>query len=191
MLEILVVVIAMLVMARTPKRRRRMGRYIRGNVDENLDLGTLASLTLVAVPFDETVSERTFVSSLVAIWSLSDFTEIAEAGPIMVGVAHSDYSAAEIEEWIETTGSWAEADTVQSREVGRRMCRTIGIFRGTASGVGAADVLNDGKAIKTKLGWILNAGQTLDLWAYNLGTAAVGTTDPNVRAEGHVNLFPR
>ncbi len=191
MLEILVAaVIGLVLMAKRPKRRRSMGKYLRGNVDEELTIAGLATRTLTAVAFDETVTERTFVSSMVASWSMDEWTPTANAGPIMVGVAHSDYSAAEVEEWIENTGSWSEGDVVQSREVAKRLIRRVGIFRDR--GVVLENiVLGDGKPIRTKLGWILNAGQTLDVWAYNLGGASVATTIPSIHVEGHANLWPR
>ncbi len=190
MLEILVVGIAMLVMARKPKRRRRMGRYLRGNVDEELTIAGLTTRNVVLAAFDETVNERTFVSTLVAMWSMDEWMPTANAGPIMVGVSHSDYTAAEIEEWIENTGSWNEGDLVQSREVGRRLIKQIGVFRD--AGVVLQNLaLNEGRPIKTKLNWILNQGQTLNLWAYNLGGASVATTTPSIHCEGHANLWPR
>ncbi len=188
-----IILITLLVMMAKPRRRRRrrMGKYLKGNVDENLDLGTLASGTLVSADFDETVNERTLISSLVAIWTLSDFTPADGSGPIVVGVAHSDYTDAEIEAVIENAGSWNEGDLV-SQEVSSRKIRKIGMFA-TSPGGGATGIqsLNDGKPIKTKLNWILNQGQTISLWAYNMGSAAVGGTDPNVNAQGHVNLWPR
>ncbi len=189
MLEILVIAIAMLVMAKTPKRRRRMGRYIRGNVDEELTFGALGSRALVAAIFGETVNERTLVSSLVAKWSLDGLTLGENIGPFMVGVAHSDYTAAEVEAWIENTGSWNEGDLVQ-QEVGSRKIRQIGVFAAATIDLMAV-TLNDGKSIKTKLNWILLQGQSLDLWVYNLGAAAVATTTPSIHCEGHANLWPR
>lgn len=171
--------------------RRKMGRYIRGNVDETMDLGTLAARTLQAEAFDEAVNERTFISSLVASWSLGDMTDADDVGPIMVGVAHGDYSAAEIEEFIENTGSWDEGDLVQ-QEVGQRKIRVVGIFEtAPAASVVAVRTLNEGRPIKTKLGWILLQAQTIDVWAYNLGSAALSTTAPNLHLQGHVNLWPR
>ncbi len=166
-----------------------MGRYIRGSVDEDLPGGTLAAKTVVGAGFDEAVNERTLVSSIEAIYSMNDFTPIASVGPVMVGVAHGDYSDAEIEEWIETTGSWDEGDLVQ-QEVASRKIRKIGVFEEAALAAENA-VLNDGKPIKTKLNWILNQGITLKLWIYNQGTVAFATTDPRIRAQGHVNLWPR
>ncbi len=190
MLEILVIGIAMLVMARRPKPKRRMGKYIRGTVDEELTIAGLATRSLTLVAFDEAVEERSFISSIVASWSMDEWTPTANAGPIMVGVAHSDYTAAEIEEWIENTASWSEGDLVQSREIGKRLIRKVGIFRDR--GVVLENiVLGNGRPIKTKLGWILTTGQTLDLWAYNLGGASVATTTPSIHCEGHANLWPR
>ncbi len=173
------------------RSRRRMGRYIRGNVNEQLSMAALASKTGVLAAFDETVNERALISSLVARYGLEGLTPATQVGPIMVGVAHSDYTLAEIEEWIESTGTWDEGNK-QQQEVGQRLIRRIGVFE-TSRGAAAigSSVLNDGKAIKTKLNWILNQGQTLNLWVYNLGNAAVATTTPIVTAEGHVNLFPK
>ncbi len=194
MMEIIILGILVMLMAKRGRgsRKRAMGKYLKGNVDENLDLGTLASRTLVRVAFDETVNERTLVSSIEALISMADFTPADGSGPITVGIAHSDYTAAEIEEVIENTGSWNEGNLVQSREVAKRLVRVLGIFPSSPGGgaTGIA-VLNDGKPIKEKLNWILLQGQTLALWAYNQGSAAVGGTDPNITLQGHANLFPK
>ncbi len=170
------------------KPKRRMGKYIRGVVDEDTDISDLASKTAVASPFDQTVAERTLISSLVASYSLSNL--VAGQGPIQFGVAHSDYTTAEIEEYIENAGSWDEGNKV-AQEIGKRQVRTIGTMVGEG-GTGTNDVrFAKGEKVKTKLNWILNAGDTLDLWAYNLSTAALTTSTPILRASGHANLWPR
>ncbi len=168
-----------------------MGRYLRGNIDEQLSLGTLAAQAAVLAAFDETVNERTLVSSLVASWSMNNFTQGDGIGLIYFGVAHSDYTAAEIEEWIETVGSWNEGDVVETREVGKRLIRQIGIFEAVPGGGIGTVALREGAPVKTKLNWILNQGQTIDMWAYNTGGNPVGTTVPVMRAQGHANLWPR
>ncbi len=192
MLEILVVMaaIAIGVIGAAKRRRRRMGKYLRGGIDENLGLSTLGAKTLISTPFDETVNERTLVSSVVASYSLAEFTPGNNDGPILVGLAHSDYTDAEIQAVIDQTLSWNEGDKV-GQEVAKRLVRRIGQFPGPASVSTEAVVLNDGKPIKTKLNWILLQGQTLRLWAYNLGTSALATTSPIVTAQGHANLWPR
>ncbi len=176
-------------MVKHRRKRRRMGRYIKGSVDEELNLGTLAAKTLVGVLFDETVSERALISSLVAAYSMREYTPAIADGPILIGVAHGDYTDVEIEAFIEATKSWEESDLV-AQEVNKRKIRKIGIFEVP---VNANDgvTLNDGKSIKTKLNWILTSGQTLRLWAYNMGSSALATTAPVVSAQGHVNIFPK
>ncbi len=176
-------------MAKHGKSRRKMGRYIRGNVDESQVLTTLAGRTLVSSAFDDVVDERSLISSIVATYSLEEYTDITSAGPVMVGIAHSDYSSAEIEEVIENTGSWSEGDLV-SREIGARKVKIIGVFQQKLDTPLERSVLNVGKPIKTKLNWILNQGQSLQLWGFNLGTVAFATTVPIIRVQGHANLWP-
>ncbi len=168
-----------------------MGRYLRGNVDEELSLGTLASKDVVGAVFDETVNERTLVSSIDAMWTMENFTSADGVGPIVVGVAHGDYTDAEVEEYLEDAGQWNEGNLVASREVAKRLIRQIGVFPAAPGGGVGSAVLNEGKPIKTKLNWILLQGQSIRLWAFNTGTGPIATTVPVVRANGHVNLFPK
>lgn len=173
-------------------KRRGMGRYIKGNIDVDIALGTLAAKTLATQAPADVVEEKAFVSSIRATWSMGNFTPGVNRGPIMVGYAHSDYSAAEIEAWVERSTSWAEGDKV-SQEISNRFIRRVGVLPApveVSAGIGTS-VLNDGKAITTKLGWLLTTGQTIDLWVYNLGSAALADTDPNVHVEGHANIWPR
>ncbi len=187
MFEILALVTLILAARKgTPRRRRR---YIRGNVDEQLALSTLGGKVVISQIFDSVVNERTLVSSIVANWSLRSFTPATDDGPIMVGVAHSDYSSAEIEAWIENTGGWDEGNKVQ-QEVAQRKIRIVGTFPGFVTAETQSSVLNDGKAIKTKLNWVILQAQTLQVWAYNLGSSALATTSPIVSCEGHANLWP-
>ncbi len=170
-------------------KRRKFRRYIKGNVDDQLSIGTLAGRTLARAGGDEQVSERMFASSLVASWVLSEVSPAANVGPLVVGVAHSDYSAAEIEQVIENTGSWDEGDLVQ-QEIAKRKIRIVGTF--PVSGSGADwETLNEGRPIKTKLNWIFTTGDGLAYWAYNLGSAAFATTVPEMDIQGHINLWPQ
>ncbi len=179
-------------MANKPKARRRranMANYIRGNVDEQLSLPTLGAKALVSVAFDETMIEKGRITSLLAAWSLANFTVALGDGPLMVGVAHSDYTDNEIEAFIEATGSWDKGDKI-AQEIGRRLIRIIGVFRQEVNDVGQGSiVLNDGKPIKTRLNWPLVTGSTLKMWAYNMGTSALASTAPLLQCQGKVNIF--
>ncbi len=169
-------------------KRRKFRKYLRGAVVINNALSTLAANTALSVNNADVLQEKAWLSSVVLRWSMDNFTLTANAGPILVGVAHSDYTTAEIEEWIENLASWESGDQI-GQEVGRRKIRQVGIIR-QPTGVGAAMTLNDGKPIKTKCGWQLVTGQTVKAWSFNMGTAALNTTSPNVSTEGHANLWP-
>ncbi len=186
---ILLVAGAMLALGLAKKRgkKRSMGRYIKGNVDEDFALGTLAGNTAI-LEASQVVGERTRITSIDCSWTLSDFTPGDNVGPIECGVAHSDYSLAEIEEVLEATSSWNEGDKI-SQEIQRRLVRRIGVFQ--HSDALEDSVLNEGQPIKTRLNWILNAGQGLNFWVYNQGSGSLATTDPNMHIVGHANLFPQ
>ncbi len=145
---------------------------------EALPLLTLANLDVLGENFPDTVDRPTFVISSDLLMSIGGLTP--GEGPIVVGVAHVDYTDAEIEEWIENQGSWGTSDLV-GQEIARRKIREVGQF----SGETADEVLNDGKPVHTKLRFMLNAGSTLKYWAYNR-SGAVLTTGSSVFIEGTV-----
>ncbi len=187
MLEILALIVVLLAAHKGKPRKYR--RYIRGAITETVSLGTLGAGVVIAADMTEVVNERTFVSSVVATWSLGEFTPATDDGPITVGLAHSDYTAAEIEAWIENTGGWNEGNKV-SQEIAKRKIKIVGTFEIETSATGI-NVLNDGRPIKTKLNFVLLQGQTVKIWARNDGQSALAATDPDVTVQGHANLWPQ
>ncbi len=147
-------------------------------LSEITTLGALTSQNAVATTFDSTVDDSTYLLSIEATYSISAHT--AGEGPIVCGVAHNDYSAAEIVEWYIANGAWDRADKV-AQEHNRRKIRQVGIF----PGVSAIETLNDGIPVKTKLGFIVEDGQTLSLWALNEDAATL-TTGTVLEAQGKV-----
>ncbi len=168
-------------------RKRRKSKYLKGVVDEELAIATLASKVVVGANFDSTVSEKTRVSSLEASYAIRGLTSASDDGPIMIGIAHSDYTDTEIEEYIENLGSWDQGNKV-AQEIGKRLIRVIGKFESRSDALEAV-TLNDGLPIKTRLNWTLITGQTLKAWAYNLGSSPLSTTVPDISINGHVNLW--
>ncbi len=67
MLEILVVLIALAMMAKKPARRRR---YLKGVIENRFTLGTLAPTTLLGDDISDSVTERAWLSSVKATWSM-------------------------------------------------------------------------------------------------------------------------
>ena len=164
--------------------RRSMAGYLKGNIDESLSLGTLASKTLVGDTWDESPEEQTLISSIVCTWTLDNVG--AAQGPILFGIAHSDYSDSEIEAVVESVASWDAGSKVE-QEIAKRLVRQLGTF--SSSGVDGDIEFNDGKMLKTKLNWKLNTGDTIKMWAYNLSGAALATFAPILTCNGHANLW--
>ncbi len=175
-------------MAKHPKKRgRSMRRYIKGNVDDQFTLGVLAANAIVTNLWDESVEQRTLISSVVLSWALSGIT--SPQGPLLFGLAHGDYTDAEIEEVIENIGSWDEGNLI-AQEKSKRKVRVIGKFVVDSQLAGTVDVpYNGGKPVKTKLNWVLTDTDGITMWVYNVSQAALSTTDPEVTCSGHANLW--
>ncbi len=169
-------------------KKRPYKRYLKGSVNMSQNFSALGAKDLASQQVADTVQERAWVSSIKAVYSLSEFTPGNDIGPITVGIAHSDYTDAEIEQWVENAGSWTEGNKVE-QEISRRKIRLIGVFE-TPDDAADSVSLNTGKPLTTKLGWILNAGQTCTIWVYNQGSAAVATIVPQMNCDGHVNIWP-
>ncbi len=175
-------------MAKKRGRKRNFRRYLRGGFDESDSLGTLAANTAIKISVADILIEKAWLSSVVAQYTLNNFTGIALAGPVMIGVAHSAYTLAEIEEWIESTTSWDQGNPI-AQEINKRMIRQVGVIVPQSAAILGA-TLNDGRPLRTKCGWQLASGQTVAFFYYNMGTAAFATTDPQVFVQGHANLWP-
>ncbi len=99
-------------------------------------------------------------------------------GPLYLGVAHSDYTDAEILEWFNSQGSWDQGDKVANEEA-KRKCRIIGMFPGQL----ANELLEDGRATKTTLKFMVEDGDTLNFFVINEG-GATRTTGGIVEIKG-------
>ena len=165
-----------------------MGRYIRGQIEVNKDLGTFQAQDVQVAATLDTVVEKTLLSSIKCLYATGRWVDSEDDGPIMVGVAHIDYTAAQIESWLEAIDTWDEGDLL-AQEVNKRLIRKIGVFSSPRSDT-AFSHLNDGKPIRTKLNWLLKSGETVQFWFYNQGSSAF-TTGPHVLISGQANLWPR
>ncbi len=159
------------------KSRRKGYRYLP--VDQTFPIGNLTTKDVIADDLNSSVDQDTFMVSADLVWGTEDFT-IGE-GPLVVGLAHSDYTSAEIEECLEALASWDKGDKV-ANEQRKRKVRVVGAFPLIA----VDEVLNLGMPVKTKLGFVVEIGNTLKTFAYNptLGTIATGGS---VTATGGIN----
>ncbi len=108
-----------------------------------------------------------FLMSIKNDWTIRGLT--AGEGPIEFGVAHGDYSDAEIEEALEVT--FQEPGDKIEEEHARRLVRRVGVLHGLASN----EAYNDGREKKTKLNFVIQEDKGLRMWARNLSGAALTT----------------
>ncbi len=146
-------------------------------------LTTLAANDLSSTAFGSLLDQEVWAISMDVQALLHGNT--AGEGPLIIGVAHSDYSAAEIEEWLEEASSWIKANKV-GQERAKRKCRTIGTFDMSV----VNERMNQGKSMRVKLGFAIEDGSGLQLWGYNEGAAAL-TTGGVVEITGKAFLAPR
>ncbi len=148
--------------------KRRGSGIKRFPFSETLALSTLADATVLSGNFDDTFSRETFIVSQHGTYTIRG-GEVGE-GPLHVGVAHSDYTDAEILEWFLADQAWNTGDMV-AREQAKRKIRLIGTFRGFESN----ETLNNGNPIKTKILWKCEDGQTLEMFIVNDSGSALTT----------------
>ncbi len=157
-------------------RGRRKRRFnLKGvRTRATLALGTLASFDLLVGSLLGSSDNEYRLVSLKATWALDDLT--ANEGPILVGVAHGDYTAGEIEEAIEASASINKADKI-AEEQANRLVRIVGVLTSQVT------ILNDGRPVKTKLNWAIPEGIAVDFWAYNESTGTL-TTGASINVAG-------
>lgn len=168
-------------MAKKPVRRRQSGFFV-ARVSGELALGSLAAGVVIVGNITNVSDRPLFLIAADLTWIAKDITP--GEGPIVFGLAHSDYSAAEVEEWFEQATGFVFGDMVEKEQAGRK-CREIGaIDFGLADGQGDAR-FNDGKQKRTKLGFAIQSGQTLNMFARNMDGTAL-TTGTEINASGRI-----
>ncbi len=167
---IAVALASLVLMARKPRRRRRWTANMQNvNLFHVQALGTVQSSTLVTTAMLAAGDNEYRLLSLNGYWSIRGAT--AGEGPIICGVAHSDYSIAEIEEFLENETQLTRGDVIATREIGKRLVRRIGQF----SVIGTDEVLNDGLPVKVRLNWPMSEDSVPAIWAYNFSGAQLTT----------------
>lgn len=158
-----------------------MANFAKIQISETIDLGTLSAGGIVTEALTaDTASQGFRCTSAVITWAVNGLT--AGQGPIAVGVAQSDYSGTEIGEFMNLATGFTRTNLI-SQEIQDRRIRTAGAVQG-----GAEAGINDGKPVKTKLNWLVQEGQTINMFAHNGDDGAL-TTGGKVSFTGHLNGF--
>lgn len=162
---------------------RRRGRGRRRGIDaipfsQIVDTTTIAADIVVTADAIPAAFTRKFFAVSVKCYHTARGGTVGE-GPVQTGFAHGDYSDAEVAEQLvaEMTGTGNKT----TQEQARRLVRKAGMMPMIA----ADEVLNNGNAVTTKLGFMIEIGQNLSVWARNRSGAAFAN-GPVVQYDGTI-----
>ncbi len=164
-------------MAQKPKRRFT-GRMIR--LTGARALSTLASQTAIATALTGAATDTYRVLSMNNSWSVDGLT--AGEGPLTVGYSYSDYTVAEIKEFLDSQSAINVGSKIE-QEQSKRLIRVVGVFSGEAN-----QSLNFGRPIRTKLNWKVAIGDTIQMFVFNEDASAALTTGANVHSIGKMHI---
>ncbi len=167
-----------------PYRRRRKFNLRLVRVQNEQAIGALAADDVISGALTaNVVSGAMRFMLLKASWTISDIGAGVD-DTFQFGVAHGDYTAAEIEECLEIQAGLDLGDKV-AQEQADRLVRSIGVM--TKGGVlGNQGVgFNDGKPVTTKLNWAIAIGENLSVWVRN-GSGTVYTTGALITTIGEL-----
>ncbi len=153
-----------------PKRRKFNLRKVR--LATSVAIGALASSDVISTNISAASTNPYRLMSVDLTYSLTDLGATSDDGQ-QFGLAHSDYSAAEVEECLEAQASIDIGNKVE-QERANRLVRNIGQITGNA-GTLAGMSFNDGVSFPVKLNWHMAIGDQLNLWVRN-GSSTVYTT---------------
>ncbi len=129
-------------------------------------LSTLAGVTVLTTGTVATSDAPYRLISCNGVHSVIGLT-VGE-GPITIGFAHSDYSITQIKEAIESAASIKIGDMAAQEKVQRKV-RIVGEVSATIP------ILNEGRAVKTRLNWLFPIGKFANIFAYNNNSGALTT----------------
>ncbi len=177
MLEIFLIIVGLILplgLAKARRRRRRRNpNFVALPFRTLITLGTLAAGSLISTgTLSGNFAEDFRVISVDAQWSISGYTPVTGDGPVSVGFAHNDYSAAEIAEALEVN-LLSPANKIEQERAGR-LVRDVGTFYSDGV-VNDLATINNGNPVRTKLNWMINDGFELDVYAFNEGADALTT----------------
>lgn len=164
----------------TGRRAPRRKKLFAPIVNNELALATLAKDALLASVLGASPGEEMWLKLARFTWTIKGIT--AGDGPWLVGVAHEDYSNAEIEEYLEAAAQWDIGDKIAQEQSARKI-RVVGLLHGPG-GTDVGEVLNNGNPIDTPLRFKVQEDQSLKIWVLNKGvtmtTGAILIVNGNV-----------
>ncbi len=150
-------------------------------INSSMSPGALATLDVAAGLVTDAVVNSMRFMSLNCSYTWADIQADIDDGMVF-GVAHGDYTAAEIEECLESFASISPGNKIAQEQAGR-LVRSIGTISSAGQAAGGGVSFNDGKRIKTRLNWLMVPGDRLNLWVRN-SSGVVWTTGSGLLIAG-------
>lgn len=147
-------------------RRRRNPNFGIIRVQNSVALGTLADNTVIKITLAAVTQEMRAISADL-LWAIRGGT--AGDGPVLLGVAHGDYTVTEIKERIEVDVT--SQGTKIEQEQARRAIRDVGYM----TDLGDGEQFNNGLIKRTKMGFNIEDGQNVAGFVYNQFGAPLNT----------------
>jgi len=163
-------VATLIVILAARKSRRRYGpNDVKIPLNAAQVLGTLGDNTVLKIAmFGGNLTEDLFIKAIKGTWTIRGLT--ATEGPLSFGIAHSDYTVAEIAEALDAGSLLGPASKIEG-ERARRLVRKIGTFSGAAT----EETVNNGNPVYTRVGWTQQDGADVNLWVQNQSGATLTT----------------
>ena len=168
-------------MARRKGRPRKSPGFRGVRFSNSLGAGALAAADVISGNLLVTGDAKFRLISLDFVATWIDIKAITDSG-LMFGFAHSDYTAAEIEEALEITTSINQGDLI-AREKADRLVRIVGTIQGNPDSVDDSEVFAGGMKRRIKLNWSFPIGKTLNMFVFN-ASGTVWTTGSSILLTG-------
>ncbi len=153
------------------KSYHRNYRLRKVRIQSEFAIGALAADDVIAAAITANVADKLRLISINLAWTIADIAAVAD-DTFQFGVAHGDYTAAEIEECLEAQAALDLGDKV-AQEQSDRLVRTIGVISSAGgTNVGGSVQFNEGRPMKTRLNWLMSEADNLSGWVRN-GSANV------------------
>ncbi len=165
------------------RRRRRKFNMRKVKISSAFAIGALDTADVISGAMTNVTANTLRFISLDCSWGISNHAAVIDDG-YTFGVAHSDYSAVEIEECLEAGGSMDLGDKV-AQEQANRLVREIGQINGAGVVVSEGIPFNDGMRVKTRLNWLMSIGDSLHVWVRN-ASGAIYTSGTTLVVSGNL-----
>lgn len=175
-------------MANKPKPRKRSRtrkNFVAIPFQKELALSTLADNAVLSIALTPALTEDLFVMSVDMAAQIRGLTP-GEGDPSTLGLAHSDYTNAEVAENLNVSLTGPGSKIEQERT--QRLVRKSGVFHGFGDGAGAVLSMigrQGSRVTRTKCMFTIQNPKTLNAWIQNrmgapMTTGALMTVDGTI-----------